>query len=376
MLFKILNKFFPKILNFILIFLKRNFYNFKKSESILFIVEFPQSFSSFNSIISSFNRFSKGNSIEILILSESNYNKLNNLNFDNLYDRNSLRIIKVEDLKPYYKYIFIHNPYDVERPKNLSFQNLYFKCKKIIYLSYGIEIAGGRKLTQFNMPSQRYSNYIFVHSHSAKNQYKKYCSTGDNHVYPTGHPSFDEISFNSKNVKNDFFLWCPHHSVSKENNDLSTFLLYEDKIFKYFQKNSSKKLCIRPHPMLIKKLNDLGSKYSKKYSQLISLNNVFEDKSNNYIKTFEKSIALMTDASSFLMIYPLINKPMLYLKNKNGPELGDDGFYFKNSTAHNWSDIHIFLENDYSNKRYYINLKNEILNIGSSGKEIVKFLMK
>ena len=376
MLFKVFNKFLPKTLSIILIFIKRKIYKNKQSKSILFIVEFPQSFSSFKSIINSFKKITDKQFIQIIILKNSNYNKVHKSNFENLLDYNQFNIINEDEIQSSYNYIFIHNPYDIERPNSLSFQKLYFKCNKIIYLSYGIEIAGGRKLTQFNMPSQRYSDYVFVHSESAKSQYKKYCSTGDNHVYALGHPSYDEIKFNSNDIENNYFLWCPHHSVSEENNDLSTFLIYDQKIYNYFKNNTSKTLCIRPHPMLRKKLNDMGNNYSQRLNKLLSLNNIYEDTTNDYTSTFEKSIALVSDASSFLMIYPLLKKPMLFLKNLKGPELGDDGVFFKDCTATGWDELKFFLDNGYLNKEYIINLDHEIINIGCAGREIVNFLKK
>ena len=154
--FKILNKLWPKLNRFLIFFIRRKTLN----NDVLFLIEFPESYSNFDKLIKLYNKSKKYNTY--VCFYKGDYAAKNNSKFNLIKKQSGVNYIESIDRK--FDTVFIHNPFDHERLKKHSFYNLFFNSNKIVYISYGLEIAGNRLKSQFNLPAQRYSDYIFVHS--------------------------------------------------------------------------------------------------------------------------------------------------------------------------------------------------------------------
>lgn len=236
-------------------------------------------------------------------------------------------------------FVFFQNPYDPTRPLGFHADNVCPKTK-VVYVPYGLEIGGGYANydRQFNLFIQNNAWLICSRSQRNKNMYKKYCSRGDINVVITGHPKLDAIYNLDKFTVNDHmaeitagkkvFLWNPHFSIDI-NENWSTFNEFKDAILAIFERRKDAFLIIRPHPLL---LENIAIECEEKIpgitgfkNKISKMTNVYFDTTFDYRHSFALSDALLSDTSSFLLEYLPTKKPIVYLRNNEGPGLNDDG---------------------------------------------------
>ena len=362
-IFKILNKLFPKVNRILMFFIRRK----TLSNDVLFLIEFPESYSNFEELIKLYNKSNKHNTY--VCFYKGSYAAKNNSFFNLIKKQNGVNYIESIDRR--FDTVFIHNPFDHERLKKHSFYNLFFNSNKIIYISYGVEIAGNRFKSQFNLPAQKYSDYIFVHSENSKYQYKMYCATGDNHVESLGHPFYDFLSLEHQDLIKYDFMICFHHSVDKGLLDLCTYDKFIDSLILFFKQNIQLNCLFRPHPMLKAKLNDLGR--INQFNEFIDLKNVTYDDNTEFKKSFLQSKNLITDIGSFIMIYPFLRRPLLVLSNEN-PKLGYDGAVFENNLCFNSSGLDKFLIDSIYRENFIVNTRPLNIKIKNISKNIFRYL--
>tara|TARA_B110000027_G_C16122401_1_gene304085 strand:- start:9371 stop:10477 length:1107 start_codon:yes stop_codon:yes gene_type:complete len=363
LILKIINKLNPRLTKYLIRFFRQR----NKSNKVLFIIEFPESYQNFRSLIKEFSNPLKSK-VEVLFY-EGKYTNTNKSDFSSLEKFGNVNYISKITQWEYDK-IFLHNPFDLERDEKYNFFNLFFCSNQIIYISYGVEIAGLRTQTQFNMPAQRYSDKVFVHSLSAKKQYEKYCKTGSKHISDLGHPFFENINVENEINIYDYML-CFHHSVDKAPFDLCTYNKFIESCLFFLKSNPNKRCLFRPHPMLKAKLEVTNE--TELFNELISLSNVTYDTNNNFFKSFESSRSLITDIGSFLMIFPFYKKPMLILANSSS-HLGDDGEYFINNLCFDKSTLYDFLKNKETQDKMKINPEELFIKTNQISSNIYKSL--
>lgn len=255
--------------------------------------------------------------------------------------------------------VFIQNPYEDTRPKNLKIETLKAAGARVAYIPYGLEMGGGawNIAAQFDLPFQRSVWRIFARSQRHKTMFGKYCRAGNSHVVITGHPKFDAKDKSSKILTVELthkiagrkvVLWTPHFSIGTPP-AWSTYQLYGEFIFAELQRRQDLFLLIRPHPLFFHTMRQRDvwkGEGEKAFRQKIKdSNNMALDESPGYHAAFSISDALMTDVGSFLLEYLPTSKPLLYLHHPSGLGMNDDGVLAHHLyTACSSSDIAEFIE--------------------------------
>lgn len=236
--------------------------------------------------------------------------------------------------------VFFQNPYDVNRPPGFHASEVCRKTRAV-YVPYGLEIGGGNTNydRQFNLFLQNNAWLICSRSLRNKNMYKKYCRRGDENVIVTGHPKLDAIYNLDKFAVDEqmarivagkkVFLWNPHFRIDDFEEKWSTFNKFKDAMLDIFEKREDAFLIIRPHPILLENMKTASEEIipgiTRFKNRINNMANVYFDTMFDYRHSFALSDALLSDASSFLLEYLPTQKPIVYLRNNEGPGLNDDG---------------------------------------------------
>jgi hypothetical protein len=116
-------------------------------------------------------------------------------------------------------------------------------------------------------------------------------------------------------------IYAPHHSIGKNNLQLSTFESNHKYFVELAKKNPKIQWIFKPHPTLEKRVveKDLMSEkdYQAYVSEWASLPNAKVYDSGDYFDVFRASDALITDCGSFLAEYLPTKKPILHLMRKD-----------------------------------------------------------
>ncbi|SCG81923.1 hypothetical protein DW1_0303 [Proteiniborus sp. DW1] len=329
-----------------------------------FFFQYPQGWTSLETVWKSFNEDNRfiARLIQVPFLQE----------FKDIFSDDSRKFLLDSNIPfiPWYLYdideekpdiVFYQSPYDELRPKEFSSREIYRKTR-IAYIPYALEIGGGdlNYRLQFNLFLHNNAWMIFARSKRHKEMYRKYSSNKGKNVVVTGHPKIDAIyklkDFNvdremAKMVKGrKVFIWNPHFSIGSDPlSNWSTFNIWKDIILDIFEKRQNCFLIIRPHPLLLERLDkecEESIPKVKEFKDRISkMGNVYIDRNFDYRHSFAISDALLSDASSFLLEYLATYKPIMYLPNKNGPSLNEDGdiveYYYK---AYERKDIEEYVD--------------------------------
>lgn len=255
--------------------------------------------------------------------------------------------------------VLFTSPYDQSRPSPYRFLEVQKRVRFTAYVPYGLEVGGGDiNLTyQFDQPTVRHASAVYVRSEGAKAMFTRYCPTGDKHVVVSGHPRMDGLA-NLEEFQIDpelverigsrrAVLWNAHFSL--EGDRWSTFDLLGMDVFAAFAKREDLVLLFRPHPLLWRKLVNLGLLDDKELVELrreLTARGVIIDERPDHRHAFAASCAMISDVGSFLMEYLATGKPMLYLVNPYGLGLSEEGeaVVRRCDRAENIADVEYFLD--------------------------------
>ena len=106
-------------------------------------------------------------------------------------------------------------------------------------------------------------------------------------------------------------LWTPRWTTDKYAVETS-FFDYKDCMIEYAKKNSNVNLVFRPHPLTFNNFIEKKLMTKKEVKDYISKfkDNLYYDKSNEYMETFKDTDILVTDFSSIVMEFLLFNNLM------------------------------------------------------------------
>lgn len=234
--------------------------------------------------------------------------------------------------------VLFTSPYDETRPAAYRFAALSKHVRFTGYIPYGLEVGGGsvNLFHQYGQAVTLHASAVFVRSNGARQMYERHCASGAGHVVVTGHPRMDAMSkldefaidptLLAQIGQRSAVLWNAHFSFDAD--QWSTFDQLAMPILEEFAARPDLALLFRPHPLLWKKLVNLGVYDDEGVAALrreLQAMGVVIDERADHRHAFAASSALMTDAGSFLMEYFVTGKPVLYLANPQGLGLNEEG---------------------------------------------------
>ncbi len=235
------------------------------------------------------------------------------------YDYSKNRLYPVKRFSP--DIVFFPQPY-LNNLSMIPFNVL------LSYIPYCFEMEDYMRF--YNSMYQNICWKIFVPSELHKELKIKYNYNHGSNVVVSGNPladcffdghtpSCDIWPISDSHIKR--FIWAPHHSILPDDwLDYSNFLNIADDMVELARKYSDKaQFVFKPHPMLREKLYRTPSwgiertdAYYETWKNMPNSNFA----NGNYVDLFMTSDALIHDCSSFTAEYLYVNKPVMYLSDK------------------------------------------------------------
>ena len=310
MIYKLLNKTFPSLLLLLLRLIRRIRPNNSEKGSYIFLLEFPECYLAYEPIIADLAR--QELKVSLFIYSEGYIKSFQrkDLNFPV-----PARVEILDAMPEKCDTLVIHNPYDVDRGRMHSFFNLYHSSRRVCFISYGIEVAGGRTGTHYRLPAMRYSDMVLAPSERIYSNHVKRSGIYLNkkRLIKSQHPYLRQAALQSKdNAPVYDLLYSVHHSVDKTE-DLCTFAKYGKTLLEILQREVQLNVLFRPHPLFLSKIESSG--YIKTYNDLIELKNVTLSTKNDFLADIVSSKNVITDVSSLVPVIIAARKRLLVLSN-------------------------------------------------------------
>ena len=291
-------------------------------------------------------------------------------------------------------YVFVQRPYNNYLPTEYATSALS-QYTKLCYIPYAYVLSDLRSVV---LPEEFLSQLYFYYAES-KGEYEytnKVMSMlpGNHYSLNLGYPMLDRELMKVKESPSAFdrikrseeqkIIYAPRWTTNKDFYG-SSFFEFKDKIIEYMCAHKDKKLVFRPHPLMFNNFIETGEMTKKEvnnYKELLIGNIIYDDESD-YFKTFQDSDVLITDYSSIILDYFILNKPIIICGNNDESKYTDVMKKISKASykAKNWKEVQKIL-NDLSKgiDHEKINRKkiiNEIIdqNDGNVAIKIVKSII-
>lgn len=219
------------------------------------------------------------------------------------------------------------SPYDQFRPAPYAAKELQ-RYGRLIYITYGADFAdrAGRLAKQtFGLEAQRLAWRIFSRSSRTAPQYLAQGGIPARRVVGLGLPLIDlhhearpEESLPPAVLRASAgkfkILYTPHHSLE----GWSTFLRHREAMRSLLGDLPDCYLVFRPHPGLLPRLLHDKVMSEAEFRGFFGEERCYLDESDAYHGLFHWSDLLVSDASSFLVQYASVNKPVIYTLREDG----------------------------------------------------------
>lgn len=234
----------------------------------------------------------------------------------------------IKQLEP--DYVFHSRPYNYFMPMDYN-SNTIAKYAKICNIIYGSCITIDVMTTVLNRDYFRNVFCYFAENEESKVMFEEKFNDGlkkglQKSEY-LGLPVYEHI-MKLKNEKNDVWnfassdfkvMWTPRWSTDPEIGG-SNFFEYNSDILEYAAENSDISFLLRPHPLMFDNFIKTGEMTAEEVNEYrdrcAKLSNVEIDKNKEYSVTFWNSSLLVTDLSSIIIEYFIMNKPIIYCPSK------------------------------------------------------------
>lgn len=247
-----------------------------------------------------------------------------------------------------YDYVFYQDPYNEHMPKNLK-SSTVVKFAKICYIPYGF--SGSNIFNEGNTNPDFFRNVYFEFVDTEEIQsilnerYKRNVKNGYQHFLNLGYPTFEYYLAKTKQIASKGIiknvLWTPRWSYDPKIGG-SHFLEYKEEFLRFSGERTDLNFVIRPHPMMLKNFVNNGyitEAEKDEYLDKLKQNKVNISLQNDIKDDFEWADILITDYSSIIPMFFLMNKPIIYCPSQI--ELNKEfqyilrGMYFATS----WNEI-------------------------------------
>lgn len=384
---KILHKIYNKTKNIILDF-RSTYYLRKVSEKkypkdkrikIGFIVFEPETWDKLNPI---YNEFRFRDDVECKIIIVPSYDQElrlittygNELQYFKNIDKDAVLAYNhnswIDISNDGYDYIFYQDPYNVHMPETLV-SDTVVKFSKICYIPYGFSgsnvfIEGGTNKDFFRNVSFGFMDTKYVFD-TLNNRYQSNVSKGYQRFFKIGYPAFEFFSTINRKKKIETILWAPRWSYDPMVGG-SHFLEYKCYFLNLARKFKNIRFILRPHPMMFKNLIDnkmISENDVNEYIKDLKKNNIELSIQNDVASDFEKADLLITDYSSIIPMFFIMDKPIIYCPSQiilnHEYNFLSEGMYISNS----WNVIE-------KNIELLINGEDILKNIRKNHVEILK----
>jgi hypothetical protein len=251
--------------------------------------------------------------------------------------------------------IFLCTPYDFSRPPAYSAPRLAATLGlRLVYIPYGSEVGAGQAMADFQY---RLDTQILAWRNIAFSEFNRRCFARYNpaaapRVRVTGHPKFDAWATRPPRDPSQprTLLWTPHFSVGFERHlRWSTFDRHLEAVLGLSAARPDLRFILRPHPQLPWTLRHSpgGSALWDGVCAFAAASRNFTiDETASYVEAFHAADGLITDASSLMYEFMLLDKPMLYLDCPDGAGLNEAGLLMTQAiaTARSAPDIARFVD--------------------------------
>jgi hypothetical protein len=231
---------------------------------------------------------------------------------------------------------FYMSPHDALRPPAWQLAAVRRVCPRIVYASEGMQLeqAGTDPCAGYDLPIVRQAWRVLGRSEGQKAGFGRHCARGNDHVVVSGHPKLDLIrAFRRDDVAPELTAFAAQRKVilyqaQPARGGPSTFLRYKDALFARIESRQDCVLILRPHPDLFQSLIDSGELSAAGAAELqrslAASDSILLDLSADDVQALHFADALIGDASSLLLEFALLGKPVAYLQAPNGLGLDPD----------------------------------------------------
>lgn len=246
--------------------------------------------------------------------------------------------------------VLCYDPWDGLRPQIAVATTIAEHGVPIAYVPYGTNVGGGNETESYayDLPVHRLATRIYARSETQRDMFAEFCLTGSGDVRVLGVPKFDRCrNLPSQPQAVPTVLWNPHFSV--EPGGWSTFAFYLDALLSYVQARPDIHLIARPHFRIMRDAEIVGGEYLELVNRLreaaTRLPNVELDQSADYLASFSRADAMISDLSSLASEFLTTGKPLLYLHRLDSPGANRDAqYFFECPTALEWPAVERFLD--------------------------------
>jgi hypothetical protein len=209
----------------------------------------------------------------------------------------------------------------------------YNFCDKLTcYVPYAFQTMNAYKLDYDQIAINLYGLY-FAETQIHLGFGQKYSRNGGANFVVSGYPGTEVYLrddyesadvWKPQPVRKKRVIWAPHHTIDDGDDfQSSTFLVFHEAMLQIAKKYADRvQFAFKPHQLLKFKLYKLWGeqKTDEYFSQWASLENTQLEESG-YIDLFIHSDAMIHDSGSFTTEYLYLNKPVMYLVDKENPKV-------------------------------------------------------
>lgn len=227
----------------------------------------------------------------------------------------------------------IHPKFDLDRVRSLG--------ARIVYTPYCVDMCGGKFLEHANFQSDLVTKAwrVYARSKRQKAEFARLCPAGNQHVSVVGAPKLDALANHeaqelAREVKRfaqgrKIVLYNAHFRIHADGGGYSTYPVWEPRLRELLAQRDDFVLLFRPHPNFFGYLRDnkilSAQGVNKLIAQYEKSDRIFLDQSFDYRDAMHVSDLMVSDASSLLLEFSSLGKPVVYFRNDRGPGLNHDG---------------------------------------------------
>jgi CDP-glycerol glycerophosphotransferase (TagB/SpsB family) len=242
--------------------------------------------------------------------------------------------------------IFRQSQWEPDFPPAFNTAELSFA--KICVLPYGTSMVSAFDIEDKSSLANHYAHDQYYHRMAwkiycenavTKKLYQKFSHCPDSKIILTGYPKYNRLLKAKSDPKWPILnhsqsrlrvIWAPHHSVGDKWLGFGVFHLIYNQMLEYAEINKEHfEFVLRPHPALFSSVVSEGLIESSNLEIFISkwknLDNCILDNSASYGQTFAASDVMITCGLSFLLEYPLFDKPVIFIDSGRHVPFNDVG---------------------------------------------------